>query len=89
MMYDIKTAEMIERIYSSDEIDYCESFGDIEIAFNADEYYINPKNTTILFQKLRFWQMSVSHFGNCDKKNWFKGNGRIRNVDIAEREVNQ
>ena len=46
MMYDIKTAEMIERIYSSDEIDYCESFGDIEIAFNADEYYINPKNTT-------------------------------------------
>lgn len=46
MMYDIKTAEMIERIYSSDEIDYCESFKDIEIAFYADEYYINPKNTT-------------------------------------------
>ena len=46
MMYDIKTAEMIERIYSSDEIDYCESFRDIEIAFNADEYYINPKRTT-------------------------------------------
>ena len=46
MMYDIKTAEMIERIYSSDEIDYCESFGDIEIAFCADEYYINPKTTT-------------------------------------------
>jgi hypothetical protein len=45
-MYDIKTAEMIERIYSSDEIDYCESFGDIEIAFCADEYYINPKSTT-------------------------------------------
>jgi hypothetical protein len=45
-MYDIKTAEMIERIYSSDEIDYCESFKDIEIAFCADEYYINPKSTT-------------------------------------------
>lgn len=44
MMYDIKTAEMIERIYSSDEIDYCERFKDIEIAFNADDYYKNPKN---------------------------------------------
>lgn len=44
MMYDIKTAEMIERIYSSDEIDYCESFGDIKIAFYADDYYKNPKN---------------------------------------------
>lgn len=45
MMYDIKTAEMIERIYNSDEIDYSESFKDIETAFNADEYYINPKTT--------------------------------------------
>ena len=44
MMYDIKTAEMIERIYSSDEIDYCERFKDIEIAFCADDYYKNPKN---------------------------------------------
>ncbi len=43
MMYDIKTAEMIERIYSSDEINCCENFKDIELAFNADDYYINPK----------------------------------------------
>ena len=43
MTYDLKTAEMIERIYSFDEINYGENFKDIELAFIADDYYINPK----------------------------------------------
>ena len=44
MMYDLKTAEIIERIYSSDEMNYCENFKDIELAFCADDYYRNPKS---------------------------------------------
>ena len=67
MMYDIKTAEMIERIYSSDEIDYCESFGDIEIAFCADEYYINPKTTKAKDNDLLFSEHYEKLYPEMDK----------------------
>lgn len=40
MTYDLKIAEMIERIYSSDEINYGENFKDIELAFIADDYLL-------------------------------------------------
>ena len=46
-MYDLKTAEMIERLYCSDEINCYESFEDIELAFYNCDYYINPKSRNV------------------------------------------
>ena len=46
-MYDLKTAEMIERLYCLDETNYYDDFKDIELAFVACDYYINPKSTNV------------------------------------------
>ena len=43
-MYNLNTAEMLERIYRSNESDCYESFKDIELAMNISDYYINPRS---------------------------------------------
>lgn len=42
-MYDLKVAEIIEKVYQIQEVDESVSFEEIETAFSNTEYYVNPK----------------------------------------------